>query len=202
MIHIYGDSHANACFKDLNLNHKNFFKQSITMFRIGRDNIIINLDSNIDQNTIVCLVYGEVDCRCHIQKQINLGTKEDDVIFNLVDKYFTTIQNNIKICKKIIIVAIVPPVQRNEYEDIHGKITHEFPFVGTDDERVRYTRKMNTLLKQKCEENGFVYFNPFEYYEKENGTLKYTLSDDNVHIKENGYFLKRFEELYNTIYCK
>jgi hypothetical protein len=42
MIYIYGDSHANAGFSELSLPNKNYWASSITMFRIGRDNHIIN----------------------------------------------------------------------------------------------------------------------------------------------------------------
>jgi hypothetical protein len=38
MIYLYGDSHTNNCFKNLTLPHTNFYSNSITMFRIGRDN--------------------------------------------------------------------------------------------------------------------------------------------------------------------
>jgi uncharacterized protein YjdB len=39
----------------------------------------------------------------------------------------------------------------------------------------------------------------YKYYEKEKGTLKYELSDDNVHLGNNEYFLNKFMELYETI---
>jgi hypothetical protein len=65
------------------------------MFRIGRDNKIINYDPNmIEKNDTVVISYGEVDCRCHVKRQMNLGREEDAVIRELVDKYFTTINNS------------------------------------------------------------------------------------------------------------
>ena len=73
MIYIYGDSHGGFSFKNLKLDHKNCICNSITMFRIGRDNHIINFNKDIimNKNDIVILCYGEIDCRCHIQQQIN-----------------------------------------------------------------------------------------------------------------------------------
>jgi hypothetical protein len=48
------------------------------MFRIGRDNNIINFNKQqIKEKDTILLVYGEIDCICHIQKQINLGKEED-----------------------------------------------------------------------------------------------------------------------------
>jgi hypothetical protein len=87
MIYIYGDSHGMFSFKKLNIPHRNYSEISVTMHRIGRDNQIINFN-NIEHNneSIICLVYGEVDCRCHIQRQIDIGRSEDDVIYELVNK--------------------------------------------------------------------------------------------------------------------
>jgi hypothetical protein len=119
------------------------------MFRIGRDNIIINFNKdeiNYEKDLVV-LSYGEVDCRCHIQRQINTGKNEDDIINDLVDKYFLTIKNNIVTKNKIIIVGIIPPTKQSDYEILHGPILHQFPFVGKDEYRVRYTNKVNAKLE-------------------------------------------------------
>ena len=55
MLYIFGDSHACASFKNLQVPHENMYQNSITMFRIGRDNTIINynLDMDITRNTIL-----------------------------------------------------------------------------------------------------------------------------------------------------
>lgn len=41
MIHIYGDSHAMMSFYNLNLPNKNNWHTGVTMFRIGRDNMVL-----------------------------------------------------------------------------------------------------------------------------------------------------------------
>lgn len=197
MIFLYGDSHAHNHFKNLYLPFVDKHQNSITMFRIGRDNKIIHFNKrDHDSNSIICLCYGEVDCRCHIQRQINLGRAENDVIYELVSKYFNTIRNNIGIYKKIIIVAVIPPTEKEEYEKINGPITHAFPFVGSDADRVRYTYKMNQLLELFCNKYGMYFFNPFSYYTRDNGCLKHELSDGNVHIAHNYYFLEKFVDTY------
>jgi hypothetical protein len=198
MIYFYGDSHASKSFKNLTLNHINLYQNSITMHRIGRDNKIINFNNNChDNNSFICFVYGEVDCRCHIQRQINLGRNEDDIIDELVSKYFETIKNNVIIYGKIVIVAIIPTTQQNELESIHGPILHEYPFVGTDENRVRYTKKMNELMNKYCKKKNYIFFNPYDEYTREDGTLKYELSDTYGHLGQNVYFLEQFIELYN-----
>lgn len=198
MIHIYGDSHASRSFKNLKFNHLNYSQSSITMFRIGRDNIIINFNKDFIQNDdILVFSYGEIDCRCHIQKQINLGNNEDDIIFNLVNNYFKTIKNNI-IDKNvlIIIVAVIPPTIQYEHEILHGPITHEYPFVGTDEDRVRYTNKINKLLEEMSNYNNYIFFNPYSYYTRPDGTLKFELSDTYGHIEDNSFILEKFTDLF------
>ena len=201
MIYIYGDSHAIFCFKNLKLDHNNLYCSSTTMFRIGRDNIIINFNKDIIQKgDIIILSYGEVDCRCHIQRQINLGINEDHIINELVSNYFKTIKNNtININANIIIVGIIPTTNKYDYEIINGPILHEFPFVGSDEDRVRYTNKVNKLLEELSIINNYIYFNPYSYYERPDGTLKYELSDSIVHLGNNSFFLEKFINLYTKI---
>jgi len=172
------------------------------MFRIGRDNVIINYDKNTitSENDMIIISYGEVDCRCHIQRQINNGKDEDDVINELVDKYFLTIINNIVGKSKIIIVAVIPPTKRNDFEKIHGPILHEFPFVGKDEDRVRYTNKVNNKLEEYSNKNNYIYFNPYAYYTREDGTLKHELSDTNVHLGDTSHFLEKFYECYKSAF--
>lgn len=201
MIYIYGDSHADRCFKGLMVHYYNLHVPSITMFRIGRDNTIINFNKeHMKKNDIIILSYGEVDCRCHIQKQINLGKDEDDVINELVYNYFRTIKNNtVDMNINIIIVGVIPPVRQYEFEEINGPIIHEFPFVGTDENRVRYTNKMNKLLEKMSIDNKYIYFNPYSYYTRPDGTLKFELSDKTCHLGNNTFFLNQFIDLLHTL---
>ena len=200
MIFLYGDSHANSSFKGLTLSHKNYYESSITMFRIGRDNTIINFNNNEhDTNSVLCLVYGEIDCRCHIKRQVNEGRNENDVIKELVNAYFKTIENNLRLRKAVIVVGVTPSIRKMEYESKHGPVTHDFPFLGTDEERVRYTNKTNGLIKENCQKFGYIYFDPYDYYKRADGTLRYELSDSICHIGDNSHFLDRFKELYSKI---
>jgi hypothetical protein len=201
MIYIYGDSHGMFSFKNLNIPYIDYHENSITMHRIGRDNKIIHFNNTQhDSNSIICLVYGEVDCRCHIQRQIDIGRNEDDVIYELVVNYFNTIKSNINIYKKIIIVGIIPPTKKSDCENINGPMLGEVAFVGTDEDRSKYTIKVNKLIEELCNKNGYIYFNPYYYYTRpEDGTLKYELSDKTVHLGDNTFFLEKFIELYRTI---
>ena len=206
MIYIYGDSHSNYSFKNLSLPHRNFYKNSITMFRIGRDSHIINFDKeniakDTNTNNLIILSYGEIDCRCHIHRQVNLQRDEDDIIYELVNNYIKAIHNNTEgIDANVVIVGVIPPTKKSDYENLHGRITHKFPFIGSDEDRVRYTQKINKLLEELSNKNDFNYFNPYHHYTRDDGTLKYELSDNVVHIGDNTYFLEQFIELYGRRY--
>jgi hypothetical protein len=163
------------------------------MYRIGRDKIFPrHISKFVNDNNIFCFAYGEVDCRCHIGKQILLGRNEDEVIKELTSEYVQTIKDVIASYKKIIIVGVIPPTCQEEYENVYGPITHEFPFVGTDSERLRYTNKVNEQLKSLCEINGFQYFNGYDYCVRPDGLLDKLYSDGIVHLKDNAIFLHKF----------
>jgi hypothetical protein len=165
------------------------------MHRIGRDNSIYNFDvSHNNLSTIFCLVYGEVDVRCHIGKQVELGRNEQDICSELVQAYFKTIDSTIRQYKAIIVVGISPPVDPRD----HTHRNH-VPFVGTNEERVRYTRIMNDLIRESCGKYGYLYFNPYVFYTREDGCLNYELSDGCLHIGNNQHFLGQFNSLLYSI---
>jgi len=199
MIIVYGDSHAFYSFKNAKIIINTMIEHGITMFRIGRDNTIINFNKIQDDKSdnVLCLCYGEIDCRIHISNQISLGRNEDDIISSLVTKYFTTLRNNITICKNIIIVGIIPTKRHVDFDKHFNSVEHKIEdwMRGTDEERVRYTKKMNTLIEEQCKVNNYIYFNPYKFYENEDGTLKYEFSDPSVHLKNNVFFLQEFQNL-------
>lgn len=185
-IYIYGDSHAGSNFRNLAIPNRNLHEPSITMFRIGRDNKIIHFSNehNGSNNTFI-LCYGEVDCRCHIGRQVRSGRDFEEVCESLVSNYFNTIKNNITEYKQIILCSIVPTLNRHDFESIHGPITHEFPFVGDDAERINNTNIMNEKLKIYCEKYNFKFLDFNAEFSNNNGTLKIEDSDGNSHILKN-----------------
>lgn len=194
-IFIYGDSHAYYSLKDAPCY--NFYEPSITMFRVGRDNNIIKFDNNIHnhQSTIV-ICYGEVDCRCHVKRQIDLGRDEDDIINALVTNYFNTIRNNVVVYNRVIVMGIIPTTRIENFEILHENKS-KYPFVGSNEERKRFTDKMNKLIRQKCEEHGYVYFYPYDKYTDTEGYLQYELSDKCVHVEDNSNIITDFLNLLN-----
>lgn len=186
MIYIFGDSHANFNMKGFDIPNQNLFSNSITMHRIGRDNTIINFNSNYNnKDNIFIFFYGEVDCRCHIGKQIASGRELNDIVETLVSQYFNTISNNITTFNKIIIGSITPPVSQAKHESIHGPITHAFPFIGNDNERIQYTKIMNDTLRKYCIKYNYIFLDTYNYYSDDQGLLIFEKSDHNCHIMDN-----------------
>jgi len=83
---------------------------------------------------------------------------------------------------------VVPPIQRyNTWEN------PEYPFLGTDEERKQYVLFFNQLLKEKCNEKGYLFVDIYHHYTDENGFLRKDLSDGNVHILiDNDTYIQNF----------
>ena len=161
MIHTFGDSHASntiSGWKDCNdiITHHLGAKLCYTF---GRE--ILNLcdirkyDINDGDSLIFC--FGEIDCRCHVHKHITATTPYRNVIDSIIDSYITAININIYNSdinfKNICIYNVVPPIERyNTYENI------EQPYLGSDQERKQYVLYFNQILREKCNENNWVFF--------------------------------------------
>jgi hypothetical protein len=205
---IFGDSHANYNFKNLDISNYNCYQTSITMHSFGRDKLkILNYKAcGSDEKSIIVYQIGEIDCRCHIGKQLLLNRDLEEITDTLVNNFIDSILENIKQYSKmyIIICCIPPPIDQLYYESVNGKLSSDFPvpFVGTNQERVLYTKKMNAKLKQKCNENDFLFFDYYDYYSTSDGLLKIEYSDNIVHIQDNTYLLEKFKELIHINFVR
>ena len=199
MIYVFGDSHG-TMFTNVSLPDMYFAHMpSVTMHKIGRDNNIPQCPEEcMNQSDIAIVCYGEIDCRCQIMKQVQKGRDEDEVIESLVMAYMTTLKRILRRCRAVIVVAVVPPTRQEDYERHNGAITHEFPFVGSDKERVKITQKVNSMLEKHIQvHESFLFFSPFSEYTRNDGTLKHELSDNQVHISldENAIITESIEHI-------
>ena len=189
-IYFYGDSHGESSFKGFSLPHECRIEKSCTMHRVGRDKEIPNWKPCSPRDTLV-FTFGEVDCRAHIGKQIELGRTEEEVIDTLTKDYIDTVRR-VSQCR-VIIVAVIPPTARKDYEV--SVPNGGFPFVSSDEERVRYTKSVNNHLYELCRQNSFIFFNPYDPYTREDGCLQRELSDGNVHVGDTRYVLDSFRRI-------
>lgn len=77
---------------------------------------------------------------------------------------------------------------------MHGPVTHEFPYEGTDEERVMYTRRLNDLLRNACLQRGYTYLDVHSLYARDDGTFRYEDSDGICHIYRNEAVLRAFDQ--------
>lgn len=195
-IFVYGDSHAIYSFNHPDLNVVNRHEAARTCHRVGRDNQIpkFNIHEH-NENSVLLFTFGEVDCRCHIKKQLNLNRDLNEVLGKLIKNYLNAVKNAVNKYSQIIIVGIIPPVRKSDYEIKHI-IPDKFPFMGTDEERVFYKILFNTLLEQECKNyKDFQYIYPYKRYENENGTLNYEFSDQFIHIQKNEHCVEELKLL-------
>jgi len=173
-IYTIGDSHSHSTIKNFT---RNFHLGPVTMFRVGRDGFqAFPQLQNVPNDGLVLLSFGEIDIRCHVYNQIKIqGLDIDSVLRSLVDKYKQSIIEFSKI--QIGILGIPPPCRY-----VPKKNNPAYPFVGSDEERLEYTLKMNILLEAMCTENKWIFVNVYPKYCDADGFLVEYLSDGNVHI--------------------
>ena len=181
MIHTIGDSHAKYSFDGIVgviCHHIGpVTMESVGKMRQSKSSSIyleeILIEHKIKNDEVVILCFGEIDVRCRIKPKINNGENEDNVIKSLVSNYIETINNTNH--KNFWILGVIPPTCFREE-------THGYPFLGSDEERSIYCRKINLSLKEMCKKNGIVFLDIYELYKDDRGMLKKELSDNNVHI--------------------
>lgn len=186
MIHIFGDSHGVCSFQNMP-DVSNHSKPAVTMHRIGRDDEAFydfNTSQRITSAPVAVFVFGEIDCRCHIKRQVLLERSYKEVINTLVNKYLTSIKSNKpKDNRKIIVCGVIPPTYLQKLESVHGSCQHhEYPIIGLDEERLTYCKELNMQLENKCKELGFIYADVYHEFTDDTGMLDFELSDTTVHV--------------------
>ena len=196
MFHTIGDSHASNIHSAWKVFGNKIISHHIgpcLAFSFGRDKLKrINFKKlKIQENDTVCLCLGEIDIRCHIFKIINKfkNSTYQEVIDNIIDKYILAIKENKKQYKniKICIYNVVPP----KFYEKGMRHNPEFPFLGSNKDRLNYTKYFNSKLKQECDNNDYTFIDIYEKYSDENGYLDITKSDSSVHIT-NGEYLNDY----------
>ena len=170
-----GDSHSMYTFSGIATEAK--YLGPVTMHRAGRDGPwLAQQIANMSDDHLYIFCVGEIDVRCHVHKQITEHDREEDkVIRSLVDDYISAIQY----CKhpNIGVLAVVPPC--NFLEPMHNP---EYPFRGSHEDRLRYTRSVNAALKDACAANGYLFIDVTDDYADADGFLRKDRSDGCVHI--------------------
>jgi len=156
------------------------------MHSIGRDGLELRAYGITDGDTVICC-FGEIDCRCHVHK---FGPDYRKTIADTVERYVQALLANLERLPRLrLCVYNVPPPIRKA-----GRAENpDYPYLGTDEQRLAYVTLMNEFLAEQCSRHGLVFVDIVKDYADTEGFLRLELSDETVHIVEPGP-LRRFIE--------
>ncbi len=183
-----GDSHALFSFARI----RHIIRLPIgpvTMHRIGRDGLqafpLFRTHSffwpqrTLQKGDTVFFSFGEIDCRCHINKQIESGRTEEDVISSLATAYVQAIVQERHDGVTFALMSVTPPARAADLQDFRI-----FQPQGSDEERSRYTRLLNEALQRQAMQHHLLYVDTYSHYKDADGMLRYPLSDGKTHISD------------------
>jgi len=151
--------------------------------------------NEIDDNSWWIFCVGEIDIRCLFYKQIyELDREEDSVIEILINDYVSNLQKLNH--SKIILCTVVAPAKTQGFEiQQQNTINSQYPFIGSDTDRNRWTFKINQYLKQICEYKNIKYIDIYNLFKDSYGFLDHKYIDaDMIHVSKND---KIVDTLYN-----
>ena len=180
-IFTFGDSHSLHPFNKLAYVNRNTIG-AVLAFSIGRDRLA-RLDLRkfpVSDGDIVIFCFGEIDCRCHIHKYVTEENSYQSIIKTIVDSYFEGLREIVAPFKKlqVYVYNVVPPIE----VDSTVWNNPEYPFLGTNEDRKKYTLYFNECIAANCQSYGYGFFDIYDKYMDSNGYLIRSESDNLVHI--------------------
>lgn len=147
--------------------------------------------STIKSGDIAVFSFGEIDCRAHVSRHIQLPERPHQVIIDeIVSKYFECIKLNADHYDPEnplqIWVYSVPPPAYNELICEKDK----FPVSASDEERKQYALYFNSKIREYCKRYSYGFFDVYDAYADENGMLNRELSDGTVHIRDSRFIIE------------
>ena len=145
---------------------------------------------NIDINDEIIFCYGFND----IQKNIYKYSKEnpEGTLNFLLEGYIRTISRYIHFYKIKCSVLSIPPVPLPS--PIEGKYNNgifgDFEALGSDEERIEYTKYANKILENLCIKNDIKFINIYNIISDDNGFIKKEYTTDYVHLDSSNIELK------------
>lgn len=176
-LHVFGDSHASACF-DRFADADIYWLGPMTMHRVGRDGAAFveqHVPASEPQDLFV-FVFGEIDVRCHVGRIAEQkGLSVEAVARDLVKRFIAKVEKAMKgRSGRVVICSVVPPSTFSGDPD--------YPTHGTLPDRVAIQTMLNQLLCSSAEAAGFFYLDFARFYADGRGALRIGRSDGAVHI--------------------
>lgn len=194
-----GDSHSSDTFRNIHLDMVHIDKRpigGITMHRVGRDMMsFTDLCAHLVDGDYVLFCFGEIDIRCHVHRQVCvLGHDIDEVTSTLVKNYFKAISTctQLPTGARPLVLLPVPPCDNQTCKN-----NPDFPFCGTNEERVLYHSKVIKCMREEAPHHNIGLFDLLDAYTGENGLIIPSLSDGNVHIGDTRHVVPVILSLFN-----
>jgi hypothetical protein len=198
IIHVIGDSHV--CFFAGRRVHgywpKVYSKDFFRTYHIGqalaynlcecgtssrgREKLFEVLDS-LPHGCRVMLVFGEIDCRCHIK---HVGDRDRRPLFSVAyecaDRYVGVAQEVALLGFHVTVFGATPQTNM-DYEN------NEYPAYGTCLERNWITKVFNRHLSDRCAAYGVGFISIFQELVTEELEPKMEYFADSIHLNQNAY---------------
>ena len=194
-LHVFGDSHAVACFGRISEIDMHWVR-AITMHRIGRDGADFLFDgATVRAGDILIFVFGEIDVRTHIGRIADTtGRLRQELLTELVDSFLASISRAAVGFGdvRVMLTSVVPP------SPSHLADTKAFPVWGTLEDRVGLTIALNRMLADGALKLGYDFLDFHADYADQAGVMMVGLSDGGVHIAP-GYTEPIFQKLQRLV---
>jgi len=164
-------------------------KFPLTIYKLIRTNIdVLDMPKvigrghekhSIKENDFVIFYYGYKDVQKHIHKYENWN----ELIIELSMNYIKLMVLYKTVFKINPIVSFVYPI---------AKPNSNATMNGSDEERIKYTKFMNLVLKGLCENNGIMFLDFYDYVCDSDGYIKTELCDDGMHLDANNVALRKY----------
>lgn len=185
IVHFIGDSHVVAYKKG-----RFFVSHHIgpaTAYRLASLSSTTNSNKKLftelkkinKQRDIVVLVFGEVDCRMHINKQFvkqNGSISIMELITRTIYKYGEVLAQVDKAGYLFFVHGIVPAATQG---NIWGN-----PYYGDSKTRLTINSEFNKQLKTYCAKNGYPYLDIQSKFADESGFISPFFSNDGLHLNQ------------------
>lgn len=164
------------------------------MNRVGRDAAdpvcFAHEKKGVVAGDAVLYVLGEPDVRMHIWRQINQkGRTEEAVITDLATSFLDAIAHEAKTHGTLTLVRFVVPPRAFSRFPVAAAVLYAhmategwFVPVGTLEDRVRYTKSLNSALAAGCAKRGLEFLPPIDEFAQDSGELKDEYMDDQTHL--------------------
>ena len=195
-LYLFGDSHASKIISHwgkLELDNVEIVDCAIggkLAYSFGTKCFeVLNIKNYVQEGSWVCFCFGETDCRCHVFRHLSSTRDYKNLIDEIVTVYMDAIHKNVSQFQNIkTLVYNVVPARYIETDS-----SHPFPYLGTDEQRKTYYQYFNQKLKEKCDENGYIFIDVYDKYTDQDGFLNKEYSDGNCHITDPRFVKEWFK---------